>query len=142
MKKWGQSPFLLGLFPASKMVTVPIFLLFLTGCTQLKFLPYKDQALTLQDLSREKDGQNKYVHAVNTQFEKLWHAVQSGRIAQYKTRREIVNTFGPPVVVKMVRMHGQDFERALYRHAIQAEATQRVYLYYNTEGILTGHESL
>jgi hypothetical protein len=119
-----------------------VLLIILAGCSQLQFLPYLDQALLLKEFGQEKEGQHRYVQAVDANFEKLVAAIGSGEITKYKTKKAVVTAFGPPLFAKMVAVEGRELEQCLYRHAIQAKSPGRVYLYYDRSGLLVKSERL
>jgi hypothetical protein len=120
-----------------------LILIFLTaGCMQLQMLPYLDQALTLQALGREKDEQNKFAKNVDAKFEKLLAAIDSGEIKQYKTQKDIIRTFGPPILAHDDQIDGKPVKRVLYRYAIQSQGPKKVYLYYDPSGQLMKWERI
>ena len=106
----------------------------LAGCTQLKLLPYLDQALMLQEFGNDKEKQHKFIKNTNEKFDKLTAAINSGDIKHYKTEQEIINNFGPPIL--------KSGDQALYRHAIGATAKSKAYLYYDDKGNLLRWELL
>ena len=113
-----------------------------SGCMQMQMLPYLDQALTLQSLSQEKEGQNKYVLDADAQFDKLLAAVQSGDVKKYRTPQEVADAFGPPIFIKDMTIDGKPFRQYLYRYAIQSKSPKKVYLYFDDQGQLNHWESL
>ena len=112
------------------------------GCVQMQMLPHLDQALVLRSMDEEKDAQDKYVHDTDAQFEQLLAAVQSGDIKKYKTHKDIVSAFGPPVVTNNIAADGMEFKQCLYRYAIQSKSPKRIYLYFNAQERLIRWESL
>ena len=108
----------------------------------MQMLPYLDRALVLRSMDEEKDAQDKLVFDVNAGFDKLLAAVQSGDIKKYKTHKDIVSAFGPPVLTKDITADGQAIKQCLYRYAIQSKSPKRIYLYFNAQERLIRWESL
>lgn len=111
-----------------------------SGCMQLKMLPYLDQALTLQEFGRDKDQQEKFVKNVDVKFDRLCDAINAGRFQQYRTDKDVIKAFGPPILMADTNVDGAPAKRALYRYAIQSKGSKKVYLYYDAAGHLIKHE--
>lgn len=119
-----------------------LLVLLLSGCFQMRMLPYMDQGLTLQDLSNEKEAQGKHVAATDANFDKLLAAAISGDIQKYTTESDVIKAFGPPIASFPIEEQGKTLKRSLYRYAIQSRGPHKVYMYYDTEGRLVRFESI
>ena len=115
-------------------------LFFLGGCMQVKALPHMDELLTLKDYSDEKDGQAKWVEERQKVFEQLLSAVKDGSVKNYPSQDAVTAQFGRPVLSESVQDQGRSLTRWLYRHPIQKFATDRVYLYFTSDGHLKKSE--
>jgi len=113
---------------------------FLSGCMQLKALPHMDELLTLKDYSDEKDGQAQWVGERQKAFEQLLSAVKDGSIKNYPSQDAVTAQFGQPVLSESVQDQGRSLTRWLYLHPIQKFATDRVYLYFTSDGHLLKSE--
>lgn len=118
-----------------------IFCLVLSGCTQLQFLPYLDQALTLKEFGAEKASQHKMVNDINARYDQLAAAVSSGDISKFKTEEDIVKAYGPALLISDVDIDGKSLKRSLYRYAVIRQAKDKIYLYYDNQGNLVKWES-
>jgi hypothetical protein len=125
-------------FVASLLAMTLLF----SGCMQLKMLPYLDQALALQAFGKEKDAQHKYIKNADAKFDQLLAALESGDIQKYKTQKDVIKTFGPPLLAKNVAIDGKDLKQALYRYTIQNKGPKKAYLYYDQQEHLVQWESL
>ncbi len=115
----------------------PLLAVVLSGCTQLKLLPYLDQALLLKSFGQEKEAQHKFVINTDAKFDALVKSIESGDIKKYKTEAEILESFGPPIFSKDIRENGVLVKESLYRYCIQKTGPRRVYLYYDAQGQIT-----
>jgi hypothetical protein len=107
---------------------------------QAKALPHMDELLTLKAYSDEKDGQHKWVDAEEERFEHILAAARDGSIKNYSSQSAVLDEFGEPVLRDEVTDNGQPLSRWLYRHPIQKSATDRVYLYFSSDGHLLKSE--
>lgn len=114
----------------------------LTGCAKVGQLQHLDELLTLKAYSDEKEAQQKWIEGENQRFQQLLTAVKDGSIQNYASRDVILKNFGSPVVSDVVSEKDQTLERWLYRHPIQKLASDRVYLYFDSNGRLTKFEQI
>ncbi len=112
----------------------------LLGCAKVGQLQHLDELLTLKAYSDEKDAQQKWVGEENKRFERLLAAVQNDSIQRYASRDAILKDFGSPVLTDIVEDKSQSLDRWLYRHPIQKFATDRVYLYFDSNDRLVKFE--
>jgi hypothetical protein len=124
--------------------TIPLVIIvaFSAGCMQAKALPHMNELLTLKAYSEEKDDQSKWVESRQKSFGLLLASVKDGSIKGYAGEDSIVRTFGEPVLKETVEDPGGPLTRWLYRHPIQKYATDRVYLYFTSDGRLTKSEHI
>lgn len=115
---------------------------FAAGCLQLKMLPYLDQALTLQDLSREKGEQEVYAKNADAKFDRLMAAVDNGRIKDYATMAQVNKDFGAPILEKDVIEDGKTVTRSLYRYTLQNKGPNKVYFYHDADGRIVRWEKI
>ncbi len=118
----------------ARTILLLILSLSASGCMQMKMLPHLDQALVLKDFGDDKDAQHKYVASVDGKFDELLVAIKSGGISKYKTEKDVVEKFGPPVFCTTAESEGKTVKQCLYRYAIQSKSPQRVYLFYDQNG--------
>ncbi len=105
-----------------------VIFLAVAGCSKLQYL---DQALALKAYSDEKDSQAEYVKAHDARFdEMLQRSYELDPLSRYKTRTDIVNDFGDPIVCRMQA----GVEKCLYRRIVKPMESPRLYFYYNTDG--------
>lgn len=112
------------------------------GCTQMQMLPYLDQIMVLQDLANDKAAQEKLVKKIDTDVDRMLVAMKSGKFAQYKTERDVIKAFGPPIISEQEVVEGKIYTQALYRHAIQQTSLQKAHLFYDKNGNLVRWELL
>ena len=117
----------------SFLITLSVLSTFLAGCTKVQHL---DQLLTLKALSDEQAAMSKEVEAANKNFNEMAAAVQSGAISQYKTQRSVRRKFGEPILIDQEQKEGDVVEVWLYRYATQFFGSDKVYLYFDTQGKL------
>lgn len=120
------------------VIAAALILLILTsGCSLLDHL---DQIMTLSDYTRDKEAQEEVVHSIDTHYDALVAAVQSGKIKEYSNQKEILQAFGEPILIKAIETSGQHQEQWLYRHGLPTKAKDKVYLYFDTKGKLLKYE--
>lgn len=122
------------------LCTCLVFVLSLTGCTQIKQLQNLEPLLTLKDFSEEKDDQAKWVEMELGKFEALNTAVSDGSIKNFTTKEAIREQFGEPVVIDYQLENNITVERWLYRHPIQKLASDRLYFLFDSDGRLLRFE--
>jgi len=114
-----------------------VMLLGLSGCTILGNL---DEISILGGYSREKDGQHRLVKSINDHYDALVKVIAQGHISDYKDEAAFVQSFGEPILKKVLRSRGQ--ERWLYRYAIYRFAKDKVYVYFDRQGKMVKWEKL
>jgi len=124
--------------------TIPLAILvaFSAGCMQAKALPHMNELMTLKAYSEERDDQSKWVEGRQKAFNLLLASVKDGSIKDYSGRDSILQAFGEPVVKETIEDPDGPVTRWLYRHPIQKYATDRVYLYFTSDGRLVKSEHI
>ena len=102
--------------------------------TQVKQFQNLDELLTLKDYSDEKEAQGKWIAQEAQRFELVATAVKDGSIKDFSTQGSIREHFGDPVLIEHVQEGSASVERWLYRHPIQKLASDRVYIFFNSDG--------
>lgn len=121
-------------------IVICVMVLF-NGCVQVQLLPYLDQVLVLKEFGEEKDAQNKYVTNADAHFDQLLATVKSGDIVSYKTEKDIIKAFGPPLLSVTDSSGGKAFKRSLYHYVIWRKGPQKVYFYYDESGCVVKWEN-
>ena len=116
-----------------RIILLAVLLPGLSACTQLQFLPYLDQALTLKEFGEEKKAQHQYVRDVHASFDKMLAAIDSGDNKKYKDEHAILHDFGQPIIA---HKNSDGSEQWLYRYAILRQAKQKAYLSFDSKGNL------
>jgi hypothetical protein len=116
------------------------YLIFLTGCTQLKQVQNLDQLLVLKEYSEEKEAQGKWIEQETENFNGILAAVRDGSIKNSPDRESIREQFGDPVIIENIEKDNAPVEQWLYRHPLQKLAFERVYLYFDSNGRLVRYE--
>jgi hypothetical protein len=109
---------------------------------QAKALPHMNELLTLKSYSDEKEDQRQWVASKEEQFTHILKAVDDGSIKSYASQNAVIQEFGEPIIRDGIQDHGQVLTRWLYRHPIQRFASDRVYLYFSSDGHLTKSEHI
>ena len=112
----------------------------LSGCTQVKQLQNLDPLLTLKGYSDEKEGQEKWVSQEVKRFENILAAVKDKSVEHFSTQESFRQQFGEPVLVEHIPEGNTSIERWLYRHPIQKLATDRVYIFFDSNGHFLRYE--
>lgn len=107
------------------------------GCAKVAHI---NELMTLKAYSDNQDAQHRYVEKQAGQFEKLLAAVEDGSISQYKNQRSFLTHFGEPVLSRDVERNGQSCVLWLYRYAVRAATSPKVYLYFDQKKDLIGWE--
>ena len=107
------------------------------GCTTLTHV---DQLLTLQAVGTSHAEQKKYVHEHTEYFEKILKAYRDGKLTDYPDMQSIEKNFGDPIYVKEDTKDGQKYTKWAYRHPLKAFETERLYLYFDSNGKLLRYE--
>ena len=134
----------MGLCPLGSMNFFFLFLLvtIASGCTQVKQFQNLDELLVLKDYSDEKEAQGKWIDQETKRFELILAAAKDGSIKDFSTQRTMREHFGVPVLIEHVQEGGASVERWLYRHPIQKLASDRVYIFFNSDGNLLRFENV
>ena len=103
---------------------------------QAKQLQHLDELLTLQDMSKDRDQQIKYVDEQNKKFDQLLEVVNAGRLSEYSDKKKVVKAFGEPILAKSIVEDGQPAEEWLYRYATKYFNSDKIYLYFDGQGNL------
>lgn len=117
----------------NKRSILPLVFILLCGCAKVQHM---DQLLTLKAVSDEQAAMSKEVEAVNKKFDELVSIVKSGEISQYKTQRSVRKKFGDPILIDQQDKDGSALQVWLYRYATKFFGSDKVYLYFDTEGNL------
>lgn len=116
------------------------FLVFASGCAQVKQIQNLEPLLTLKGYADEKDAQEKWVLKENENFNALALSVKDQSINRFKDKESIRQQFGDPVLIEELTENNNPIQRWLYRHPIQKLATDRVYLYFDSNDQLLRSE--
>lgn len=120
-----------------RFLTLFLGCLLLSGCSKVSHL---DQLLTLKDLADEQEELNKYIDQQDKNFDRMLEEVKAGTLDQYSNKQKILRTFGEPVFARDVIEEGHGLESWLYRYTTQYFGTEKVYLYFDSEGNLVKSE--
>lgn len=107
------------------------------GCAKLTHLT---QLLTIKRYSDNKDLQAKFVNEENQKFERMLELVKTGKINQYKNKKEFLAAIGEPITKFPKKRHGFEYEQWLYRKTGTLKDGEKVYLYFDKEGNLKDWE--
>ena len=105
----------------------------LSGCAKLRHL---NELLTLKDYSEEQASIDGQVKLQDEKFDRLLEAVRSGKIDAYKEEKEILDNFGEPVLKREEKGEEEILSEWLYRYQVKYFDTDKVYLYFDNNGIL------
>ena len=108
----------------------------LGGCSTVAHL---DQLLTLQEISKNSDMQQKYVGEQDQKFAQLRDAVKNNAMSSYPDKASILASFGNPIFTKSTR---DNLEKWLYRYSAKLSGSEKVYLYFDSAGVLVKWEYL
>lgn len=114
-----------------------LFLFVLTGCAKVAHL---DQLLTLKAYSDNTKIQEDFVEQQDARFKKLLATFEEGRLKEYPDRESIRKEFGEPVFKRKIEGGGDTSEQWLYRYAVRYFDSEKVYLVFDKEGMLTSWE--
>ena len=103
---------------------------FLGGCAKLAHL---EQLLTMKAYSDNKDAQEEYVQAQTADFEKLLRHITENKDVMFKTKKELLAAFGPPVYRKKAFRNRQQEEVWLYRPPTAYFKGEKVYFCFGPE---------
>lgn len=110
-----------------------LIIIFMSGCAKLQHL---DQLLTLKAFSDDQARQDKYVEKRDAKLKLLIEEVQNGKVRNYSSNKAIAKKFGEPIAVNRVSRDGQDLEVWVYRHTVKFFDSDKVYLYFDSNGKL------
>ena len=105
-----------------------------SGCAKISHL---DQLLTMKSLSDDQTQQQKYVKDRYKKFKALLAAVESGNIKNYPDKKKFLKTFGEPIYTETIDRDKEKLEQLMYRYSTQLSGSEKVYVFFNTEGKLT-----
>ena len=105
----------------------------LSGCAKIAHI---DELLRLQGYSKEKDRQRDLVSQQNKNFERLLKAAKTRALNQYPDAKSICAAFGPPIFEKKVALDKKIYSVWMYRYATKFFGSDKVYLYFDTQGTL------
>jgi hypothetical protein len=114
----------------------------LSGCTQVKQLQNIDPLLTLKGYSDEKEDQEKWIAQEAKRFENIVAAVKDKSVEHFSTQESFRQQFGEPVLIEHIPDGTASIERWLYRHPIQKLATDRVYIFFDSNGRFLRYEHI
>jgi len=127
--------------PAMNNSKFPIFLIpflfVLTGCSLFSNM---DGAMRLKNYSENKDHQEASVKRQNKNFDRLIAEVKGPGLGRYPDKKSIRKHFGPPVFVMQTEKVDTKYEVWLYRYSTQYFGTDKLYLYFDSKGILKDHD--
>jgi len=109
----------------------------LSGCAKISHL---DQLLTLKGLADEQDQMGKQINEQNQKFEMMLSEMKAGTLDQYLNKKKIVGIFGDPIYVKTVKSDDRQMEVWLYRYAVKFFGSEKIYLYFDSDGKLVKSE--
>ena len=115
-------------------------LLLCCGCTQVQMLPYLDQVMTLQDLGNDKKAQEELIAKIDAGYDRMLNMIAEGKMNRYRTEKEVLKAFGPPVVSEQESVEGKIYTQSVYRYAIQNKGRTRVHILYDKQGNLVKWE--
>ena len=119
-----------------------IALLVCCGCTQVQMLPYLDQVMVLQDFGADKKAQEELIGKIDAGFDRMQKTIADGTITRYKSEKDIIKAFGPPIVSEQEVVDGKTYMKALYRYAIQNKGPHKAHIFYDKRGLIVKMESL
>ncbi len=119
-----------------------VLFLICCGCTQVQMLPYLDQVMVLKDFGEDKKSQDELIKKIDAGFDRLLKAIADGKMDKYKTQRDVINAFGPPIISEPEVVDGKIYTQALYRYAIQSKSPDKVHIFYDKDGRVAQWESL
>ena len=108
-----------------------LFVVILSGCAKLT---YMKQLLLLKGLSDEQIELDAYVESQEENFNKLVDAINRGVFEEYKTKKQILNEFGDPIIKKNVVIDREEYEMWLYRQPMEYFNSKKVYVYFDAAG--------
>lgn len=120
-----------------KIIMIVLGCAAISGCAKVSHM---DQLLTLKGMADEQAGLNRYVEEQNANFDRLLAEVKAGTLEQYGNKREIRRIFGEPIFARSDAESEQKTETWLYRYATQYFGADKVYLYFDSDGVLVRTE--
>ncbi len=116
----------------------PLFLiLLLTACAGCAILDNLDGAMTLKELSQEKDAQDAFVKNHDAQFGRLWQQLQApDSLKRYQRKVSIEQEFGSPIFCQ----NDAGLDRCLWRQIVDSGKNLKVYIYFDDQGKLVRWE--
>ena len=101
---------------------------FFSGCGSLK---------TLIRISKEQKEQQEYIELERRKFKILLKDIQKNRLKLNElSKQDVIKIYGQPIMEKNI--DGKD--AFLYREPLDFFPTQKVYLFFDTDGILINFE--
>ena len=114
-------------------MSLGFILLFLSGCAKLQHM---DQLLTLKGVADEQKRQQSYIEKQDKKFEQLRESVQTDKIKKFSNQKQILSKFGQPSYGRSVEKNGQTLELWVYRYMVQYFSSDKVNLYFDSDGKL------
>ena len=107
-----------------------------SSCAAISHL---DEALVLKEYSDDKDAQVALVAESDRRFDELRAFIEKGDpFDPYRNRKDFTARFGEPVLVQtVISPDGGKEERLLYRYATKYFDGPKVYVFFDSSGLLT-----
>lgn len=105
-----------------------------SGCAKIKHL---DQLLLIKGMSDEQADIDDFVESQTVGFNNLLNSIQQGSFDEYKTKDQIYQAFGEPIIKEKVEMDQQEFEVWLYRKPVGYFKSKKVYIYFDQAGLVS-----
>lgn len=115
-----------------KKASLLVVALLLSSCAVVSHM---EEALVLDDYSKNRDQQALYVEDQNSKFDELLTAIHSGEVYAVKQRGQFIQRFGDPVLVQTSGFKSNAVHRLLYRHATDYFGP-KVYVFFGADGRL------
>ena len=106
------------------------------GCAKMAHM---QELLTLKALSDNQAQQAKYVEREDKKFTELLEAVKNNQLHQYPNQKSVLKAFGEPI---LRRKKADNTEQWLYRYSARLSNSEKVYIYFDREGMLTRFEHI